>query len=448
MHEVHHFLAFDFGATSGRAIVGCVTDGALTLDEVHRFPNRIVREATGHLRWDIFSLYDEMLSGLKKAQAKYPHIDSIGIDTWGVDVAFVDRRGDVISMPYSYRDPHTEGAPERFFSQVMSAEELYSRTGIQVMNFNTLFQLDTLRRNGAPELEAADKILFMPDALRYMLTGRMFTEYTIASTSHFLDPRRKCLDGELLKAIGISPDMFPPMVMPGTVAGDYQGIPVIAVAGHDTASAVAAVPSEGGNYAYLSSGTWSLLGVVTDDPVLTPEAAAANITNEGGLGGTVRFLKNITGMWIVENLLSEWRAKGVSIQPKDFAKVASGVADPGVRINPDDPGFAAPSSMSAAMEANLAARGLTMPSSEAAVLRMVFESLAQRYGEVLKQICTISGKKVDTLHIIGGGSKNTLLNEFTARATGCTVVAGPSEATAIGNIKVQAMAAGVRISEY
>ena len=448
MKNTYHFLAFDFGATSGRAIVGNVEDGVLTLDEVHRFPNKIVKDETGHLRWDIFSLYEEMLVGLKKAQAKYPHIDSIGIDTWGVDVAFVDKNGAIIGMPYSYRDPHTEGAPERFFREVMSAEALYARTGIQVMNFNTLFQLDTMKRNGAPELGAAEKILFMPDALRYMLTGQMFTEYTIASTSHFLDPRRKCLDEELLKVIGVSPEMFAPMIMPGTRAGEYEGIPVIAVAGHDTASAVAAVPAEGENYAYLSSGTWSLLGVVTDDPVLTPEAAAANITNEGGLGGTVRFLKNITGMWIVENLLAEWRAKGVVIEPKDFPKVASGVEDPGVRINPDDPAFAAPASMSAAIAANLAGRGLAMPSSEAAVLRMVFESLADRYGEVLDQICAISGKKVDVLHIIGGGSRNALLNEFTARATGRRVVAGPSEATAIGNIKVQAKAAGVEILKY
>jgi len=441
------FLAIDLGATSGRAIVGCVKDGVLTLDEVHRFANNLVHIGE-HLHWNIFSLYENVLEGIALARAKYGDITSIGVDTWGVDVAFVAKDGSILGLPYSYRDRQTEGIPQRFFKEVMSAPQLYARTGIQVLNFNTLFQLYALKLNGSSLLEAADKILFIPDALTYLLTGKMVTEYTIASTSHFLDPVKKCLDGELLEKIGVDPSKFAPMVMPGTVVGEYEGIPVVAVAGHDTASAVAAVPATDKNYAYLSSGTWSLLGVVTDSPVLSQAAAEANITNEGGLDGTVRFLKNIAGMWIVENLLSEWKRAGKVISYSQMTSMASSVDDPGIRIDPNDPSFAAPESMQAAIDEYCRKSGQRIPSSESEYLRMVFESLADKYACELDKISRISGKKVETLHIIGGGSKNELLNSFTEKSTGKKVVAGPSEATAIGNILVQAKAAGVVINKY
>lgn len=447
MIDTPKFLAFDFGATSGRAIVGTLVDGKLELTEVHRFPNNIL-SLNGHLHWNIFSLYENMLAGLEKAKEQFGTITSIGIDTWGVDVAFVGKDGSMLGLPHSYRDPHTKGVPDLFFKQIMSREALYARTGIQVMDFNTLFQLFTLKRNGSSQLEAASNILFMPDALAYMLTGNMHTEYTIASTSHFLDPVAKKLDEELISSIGVDPSKFAEMVMPGTKVGEFRGIPVIAVAGHDTASAVAAVPAKDENYAYLSSGTWSLLGVVTQNPVLTTEAAAANITNEGGLNGSVRFLKNITGMWIVENLLSEWRVAGKSYSYTDLAPMALSVGEVPIRINPDDARFSAPSSMQEAIDDYCNATGQRSPESHSEYLRVVFESLAQRYGEMLDQICRISGKKVDTLHIIGGGSKNELLNSFTQKATGRKVVAGPSEATAIGNILVQARAAGINSVNY
>lgn len=447
MKDTPRFLAFDFGATSGRAIVGTVNDGDLELTEVHRFSNNIV-PLNGHLHWNIFSLYENMLAGLEKAREKFGAITSIGIDTWGVDIAFVGKDGSILGMPHSYRDPHTAGASELFFKQIMSREALYARTGIQVMDFNTLFQLFTLKRNGSSQLDAAANILFMPDALAYMLTGNMHTEYTIASTSHFLDPVGKKLDKELISSVGVDPSKFAEMVMPGTKVGEFRGIPVIAVAGHDTASAVAAVPAKDDNYAYLSSGTWSLLGVVTQDPVLTAEAAEANITNEGGLNGSVRFLKNITGMWIVENLLSEWRSAGKAYSYTDLAPMALSVGEAGTRINPDDASFSAPASMQKAIDDFCIATGQKVPGSHAEYLRVVFESLAQRYGEMLDLICRISGKRVDTLHIIGGGSKNELLNSFTEKATGRKVVAGPAEATAIGNILVQARAAGIDSVNY
>ena len=320
------------------------------------------------------------------------------------------------------------------------------------MDFNTLFQLDTLRRAADPALEKAEHILFLPDALTYRLTGRMVTEYTIASTSHFLDPVRKRLDPELLSEAGVPAERFAPLVQPGTVAGllkpeiakacGLAQIPVVSVAGHDTASAVAAVPASTDRFAYLSSGTWSLMGVEAPMPILSSEAAEADITNEGGVFGTTRFLKNITGMWIVENLLKEWAMQGHHYGYDDLPGLCDRSEPFTCFIDPDDPAFAHPASMCAAIDAFCDRTGQERPASHAACIRTVFESLAMRYHEVLQQIVRISGHPVDMLHIIGGGSKNRMLNRFTANATGKTVVAGPAEATAIGNVLLQAFAAG------
>ncbi|MBQ0024867.1 MAG: rhamnulokinase [Bacteroidales bacterium] len=447
-----NFLAFDLGATSGRAIIGTLEQGTLRLDEIHRFPNHIIK-VNGHFHWNIFSLYEEILEGLRKAAAAGVEISSIGIDTWGVDVAFTGSDGAILGLPYSYRDPHTEGVPEEFFEKCISRDELYGRTGIQVMNFNTLFQLYAMNRDGSSQLKAAEKILFIPDALSYLLTGKMVTEYTIASTSHFLDPRSKKLDTQLLASAGVDAGKFSPIVFPGHRTGTLRPeiarecglpeLPVVAVAGHDTASAVAAVPALTEHFAYLSSGTWSLMGIETKEPVLTPEAAKANITNEGGVEGTTRFLKNITGMWIIENLLSEWKKAGKSYSYADLAPLAESGRRFCTFINPDDPSFANPASMQAAIDSYCAATGQQKPDSHGSYVRTVFESLALRYRQVLELIEKTAGFPVEVLHIIGGGSKNALLNQFTADATGCTVAAGPSEATAIGNVMLQAYSAGV-----
>ena len=450
--EQIHFLAFDLGATSGRAMLGSLSGGTLELKEIHRFPNRIL-ERDGHLFWDFDGLFSQIIEGLRKAALTGGEIRSIGIDTWGVDVVFFDEEGRPAGQPYCYRDPHTSGAPQRFFEEHIDRDSLYARTGIQVMDFNTLFQLETLKRNNAPELAAARHVLFLPDALNYMLTGNMATEYTIASTSHFLDPVKKRLDPQLLAFAGVSDGLFAPVSMPGSVCGllkkeiaeqcGLPRIPVISVAGHDTASAVAAVPALNPDFAYLSSGTWSLMGVESPMPILCSEAAEANITNEGGVFGTTRFLKNITGMWIVENLLKEWKETGTVYTYDDLPCLSDRTEPFACFIDPDDPSFAHPASMTSAIDEFCRRTGQEKPSGHAAYVRTVFESLAMRYNEVLQQIVRISGRKVEVLHIIGGGSKNRLLNRFTSNSTGKTVVAGPSEATAIGNIMLQAYAAGI-----
>ena len=446
------FIAFDLGAGSGRAAVGRLADGKLSMEEIHRFPNEIIHEGE-HLYWDIEALFGNIVEGLRKAAEAGIEPDAVGIDTWGVDVAFFGADGKLLGNPYCYRDPQTEGIPEKFFSEVLSREELYARTGIQVMNFNTLFQLYSLSLRDDRMLREAKRILFLPDALTYMLSGAEVTEYTIASTSHFLDPRAKVLDRDLLEKIGVSPDLFAPVVMPGTKVGCIKdeiadkcglrrGIPVIAVAGHDTGSAVAAVPAQDENFAYISSGTWSLMGVETKQPILTPEAAAANITNEGGVEGTTRFLKNITGMWIVENLLREWRDQGFVYSYQQMTAMARSAAPARSHINPDDASFAAPANMQKAIDDYLSAKGLPALVTHSDYLRCVFESLALRYKEVMEMIKSLSPVKIDRLHVIGGGSRNELLNDFTREALGIPVIAGPTEATAAGNLMMQAYGLG------
>lgn len=441
-----HYLAFDLGATSGRTIIGSAgEDGAVTLREIHRFPNRMIKK-DGHLYWDFGSLMQEIKTGLAKAGQTGLDIQSVGIDTWGVDTVFFNHSGQPIAPPYAYRDPQTEQMPQHFFEHVMDSETLYRRTGIQVMAINTLFQFYALHLRHEAAYEQADKILFMPDAFNYMLTGIMATEYTIASTSQLLNPITRRPDEDLLRAVGLTPDRFAPMVEPGTLLGPIRaeiaeecGIPqwpVIAVAGHDTASAVAAVHGQGRHIAYLSSGTWSLLGVETDRPILTKEAQQYNITNEGGVEGTIRFLKNITGMWIVENILNEWKVQGYDYSYEEMTRLAETAVCSAI-INPDDPSFAAPTSMLGAIDAYCDRLHLTRPATHGEYLRCVFNSLAARYAEVLRMLQSFLPYTIEELHIIGGGSKNTFLNRLTEEATHLPVTAGPAEATAIGNIRVQ-----------
>jgi len=374
-------------------------------------------------------------------------IASIGIDTWGVDFVCVGKDGNLLRQPYAYRDPHTVGAPEALFSRI-SRSEVYGKTGIQIMNFNSLFQLDTLRRNHDSALEAADKILFMPDALSYMLTGEMVTEYTIASTAQLVNAQTRRLEPELLKAVGLSEKNFGRFVFPGEKVGvlteevqkitGLGAIPVIAVAGHDTGSAVAAVPALDRNFAYLSSGTWSLMGVETDAPVINAETEALNFTNEGGVEGTIRLLKNICGMWLLERCRLNW---GDTSYPELISE-ADACEPFRSLINPDDDCFANPADMEKAIAEYCRATGQAVPEKRGQVVRCIFESLALRYRQVLENLRSLSPRPIDTLHVIGGGSRNDLLNQFTANAIGIPVVAGPSEATAIGNVMIQAMAAG------
>ena len=314
-----HFVAFDLGATSGRTILGSLRDGELVLKELTRFPNTIL-PLGGHYYWNIFSLYEHLCEGLRAAAREGVEIASVGIDTWGVDFAFVGKDGSLLGLPYAYRDPHTDCAPEEYFSKVLPREEVYGATGIQIMQFNSLYQLYAMQRDRSSQLAAAERLLFMPDALSYLLTGEMVTEYTIASTSQLLNPRTKRIEARLLEKMGLSPELFPPIVMPGHRIGTLRAelaaacglpqLPVIAVAGHDTASAVAAVPAADERFAYLSSGTWSLMGMEVREPFINELTERYNFTNEGGVEGTTRLLKNITGMWILEQCLRKWKDEG------------------------------------------------------------------------------------------------------------------------------------------
>lgn len=447
-----NYIAIDLGATSGRTILGTLSEGKLSLKELTRFPNSII-ELGGHYHWNIFSLYEELKRGLKEVVKQGLSIDSIGIDTWGVDFAFIGSDGAILGMPYAYRDPHTSDAPNEYFNNIMSREEVYKRTGIQVMNFNSLYQLYTLNKNKSSQLHAANKIAFIPDVLSYMLTGEIVTEYTIASTSQINNPYTKELDSDLLQSVGLSAEKFGRMVMPGDKIGTLRKelaeecglpqLPVVAVAGHDTASAVASVPALSKNFAYLSSGTWSLMGIEVDKPVISDVTAKWNITNEGGVEGTIRLLKNITGMWIVEQCLKEWKSQGVEYSYPEMVAMAQNAPAFVAMIDPDDSLFANPQSMVTAIDSYIAKTNQQKPQSPAEYIRVIFESLALKYKYVLGMFLTLSENPIDILHIIGGGSKNAFLNQLTANSIGLPVIAGPSEATAIGNIMIQAKSAGV-----
>lgn len=449
--EIYNFLAFDLGATSGRSVVGTLRDGKIEIRELTRFPNRML-ELHGKYYWNLLGLYEHLKDGLMACAKQGVAINSIGVDTWGVDVVPIGADGSILGMPRAYRDPYTDDAPESYF-EIISREEVYRKTGIQVMNFNTLYQIYAAVREGYTPIVKAEKLLFMPDALSYMLTGKAICEYTIASTSQILNPRTKSWDGALLEATGVRGDILPTPILPGSIIGELNEalaeecrigrVPVVAVAGHDTASAVAAVPAEGERFAYLSSGTWSLMGIETREPIITEESFRHNFTNEGGVDGTTRFLKNICGMWILEQCRKEWEREGKEYSYPEIVEMASS-AEPFVAfINPDDASFANPHSMLQAIEKFCIRTGQVPPQSDGQVVRTIFESLALRYREVLEVLESMSPFAIDVLHIIGGGSKNRLLNQYTANAIGKRVVAGPSEATAIGNVMMQAVGAGV-----
>lgn len=441
------YFAVDLGATSGRTILGYFTPDGLEMEEVNRFPNHLI-ETGGHFYWDIYELYRHIIEGLRAASRKEGvRITSIGIDTWGVDFVCVGKDGTFLRQPYAYRDPHTTGAPETFFKRVPRSS-VYQWTGIQVMNFNSLFQLDTMRRNHDSALEAADKLLFIPDALTYMLTGETVTEYTIASTAQLVNATTRKLEDSLLQEVGLTRSHFGRFVYPGERAGvlteevqrltGLGPVPVIAVAGHDTASAVAAVPAMNRNFAYLSSGTWSLMGVETDVPVINRETEELNFTNEGGVEGTIRLLKNICGMWLLERCRLGWEEASY---PELIAE-ANACEPFRSLINPDDAVFANPADMEQAIRDYCRASHQPVPETRGQVVRCIFESLALRYRQVLDNLRSLSPRPVEALHVIGGGSRNDLLNQWTANAVALPVIAGPSEATGIGNVMMQALAAG------
>ena len=445
------FLAIDLGATSGRAIIGTIKNDCLHLEEINRFPNPII-EVNNRLHWDLFYLYNEILNSLKKVKTLGVDIQSIGIDTWGVDFVCFDKKGEPLKMPYSYRDTHTLNAPEKFFKKIPK-ETVYKKTGIQIMNFNSLFQFATQNEENSEIFSLADKILFMPDALSYLLTGKMVTEYTIASTSQALDPFNRKFDASLLEAVGLTEKNFAPIVLSGSEIGKLndsvkrnsgleKDIPVIAVAGHDTASAVLATPAKDSHFAYLSSGTWSLMGIESEQPVVNDETFALNFTNEGGADGSIRLLKNICGMWLIERCRREWETER-EITYGEIVYDAENATPFRSFINPDSPCFASPESMTKAIQEYCRKTNQPVPETIGEFARCIYESLAFRYRQVLENLQNLATFPIEVLHIIGGGAQNKLLNAYTANAIGKRVVAGPSEATAMGNILLQAKAAGI-----
>ena len=412
--ESRCFLAVDLGATSGRTMAATYDDGRISMRELTRFRNDII-PCGGHLFWDIASLYGNILHALRKAADEGIRPVSMGIDTWGCDFAFFGKDGQLLGLPYCYRDSHTDGACERFFSR-MSREELYARTGIQFMDFNSLFQLDTLIAKGCSALEDAEKILFIPDALTYMLTGSQICEYTVASTSQMLNVRTKDFDPEILATLGLGREKFGKTVFPGTVAGrltdqvvretGMHTLDVVAVAGHDTASAVAAVPACGRGYAYLSCGTWSLLGIETDNAVINGGSFRENFTNEGGVEGTVRFLKNICGLWIFEQCRKEF-----TDAPEDVGSLAALCCTTGFDslIDPDAPCFSHPVSMTGTITEYCRRTGQMPPQTPAEYCRCIFRSLALRYRQVTDILDRLTGERTEVLHVIGGGTRNRFL---------------------------------------
>ena len=448
MENKTYFFAVDLGATSGRTIIGNVNEGKINLEEVTRFRNNLIEQG-GHFYWDIHALYFEIIRGLREVAQRGLDITSIGIDTWGVDFVFIGSDGAVLRNPRAYRDPITVEAMDDYLKNVFSREKVYNVTGIQFMNFNSIFQLYAMRREGNSAFKNAQKILFIPDALSWMLTGKAVCEYTIASTSQLLDPRTKQLDERLLATLGLTRSKFGKMVNPGTVIGTLTeevqrltglgAVPVIAVAGHDTGSAVAAVPAKNEQFAYLSSGTWSLMGIETKNAVINDRSYELNFTNEGGIEGTTRFLKNICGMWLYERCRQEWKA----LSHQELQASAMTVEPFRSLINPDDPMFANPLSMVKAIQAYCRQTSQPVPETPAEICRCIFDSLALRYRQVFTWLQEFAPFSLETLHIIGGGSQNKYLNQFTANSTGATVLAGPQECTAIGNIMLQAKAAGL-----
>lgn len=443
-----NFLAFDLGASSGRAMLGTILEHKLHLTEIHRFENRMV-EIDNHFYWNIFSIFDELKTGLKKCIRDFGvQPDSIAIDTWGVDFAFVDKDGMIASLPFAYRDRRTDDAMDEFF-KIIPKEELYLMTGIQLMQFNSLFQLYINHQTKASQYEVGKDLLFMPDALSYLFCGVKKNEFSIASTSQLLKPGKLAYEERLFEAMGVNMSMMQEIILPGTTLDNIRPevqketgskpIPVIAVASHDTASAIASVPATGKNWAYISSGTWSLMGIESERPLISKEILDLNFTNEGGVEGTTRFLKNIMGMWLLQECRRVWSHEvtyswiemvNLSLQAEQFKCL----------IDPDDSSFLNPPDMPKAITNYCLKTGQTPPASHGEFVRCIFESLAMKYRLTLDSIRSIISYPIEKVHIIGGGANNELLCQYSANAMGIPVVAGPTEATAIGNILIQAKA--------
>lgn len=440
-------LAFDFGASSGRAVMGTFDGEKITLDEIHRFDNDPVM-INGCFHWDCLRLLHEIKQGIIKAGEGY---ESIGIDTWGVDYGLFAADGRMIGNPYCYRDVRTAGMSEKS-KEIMPAEELYKLSGNQILDINTIFQLMALKKEQPYLLDITDKILFIPDMFNYFLTGEKYAERTFASTTQLYEPNKREWNTELMKRFGIPESIFAPLVDSGTVIGqltdevceelNVKPKKVIAVASHDTASAVAAVPAQDKDFVYISCGTWSLFGTELDEPVITEKSMKYNITNEAGHNRTIRFLKNIIGLWMIQETRRRYKKEGKNYSYGDMEQLARGAKAFGSFIDPDSPEFGVPGNIPERIREFCRKTGQYVPETDGEIIRCIYESLAMKYKYTFAQLEECTGKSFPVIHMVGGGTKDPFLCQMTADASGVPVIAGPVEGTAAGNIIVQLMALG------
>ncbi|MEC0256184.1 rhamnulokinase [Paenibacillus lautus] len=443
-------LAFDLGASSGRAMLGQLNSRTIDVTEIHRFPNDPVRIGD-RFQWDILRIYHEMKQGLLRLKGQHTLPSSIGIDTWAVDFGLLDRSGELLMNPYHYRDTRTDGMMEQVFRDV-SPVEIFDRTGIQFLSFNTVYQLASLQRQKPYLLQEAERFLMIPDLLRYFFTGEMANEFTNATTTQLYNPLSASWDDHLLKSLNIPHKLFQPVVSPGTQAGSLRSsvmeelgippIPLYTVAEHDTASAVVAVPALERSFAYLSCGTWSLMGTEVDQPVIHEKARELNFTNEGGAYGTYRLLKNIMGLWILQECQRTWGREGLSYSYPELVNMADAAPAFACFIDPDDPVFLPAGDMPKRVMEYAARTNQSVPQGVGALVRCIMESLAMQYRYVLELTEELSGRKFQGLHMVGGGIHNETLCQWTANAIGKPVWAGPAEGSAIGNMVVQWIAQG------
>ena len=442
-------LSFDFGASSGRAMLAEYSDGKINMQEIHRFSNDTVI-VNGTMYWDILRLFFEIKTGITKA-VNSGGFDAIGIDTWGVDFGLIDKRGKLIGNPVHYRDTRTEGMLEETFKTV-SQDEIYSRTGIQCMRINTLYQLMYLKDHEPEQLENAEKLLMIPDLFAYMLTGEIKEEATIASTSNLFDPYKKDWDRELIKKLGLPEHIFADIIKPGEVYGmlsdeiceelGCEKVPVVAACGHDTASAVVATPSTTDDFVYISCGTWSLFGIESKDPILTAQAAELNFTNEGGYDGTIRFLKNIMGLWLIQESRRQWKREGDDVGFDQLEKEALGAEPFKCFIDVDDPAFETAGNLPKRVVEFCKRTGQYVPQNRGEIMRCIYQSLAMKYKHTFNKLAEMSNKEYHRINILGGGIKDKLLCQMASDACNVQVLAGPSEATVMGNVAVVLAALG------
>jgi rhamnulokinase len=446
-----NLLAFDLGAESGRALVGRFDGRTLTLEEKHRFANPNGR-ISGHLHWNILAQWEELKAGLRKACGGGGGIDAIGIDTWGVDFGFLDRNGELLGQPFMYRDSQTDGMMARAFERVPRAK-IFESTGIQFMEINSLYQVMALAERKSPILDCAQTMLFIPDLFNYFFTAERVAEFSIATTSQMYDPRKREWAAPMLKELGVPTHFLPKIVPSGTRLGEVRadvakecgapaGIPLIAPGGHDTASAVAAVPATGTDWCYISSGTWSLMGVETPQPIINEKSLKHNYTNEGGVAGDIRFLKNIMGLWLVQECRRQWVKEGREYSYAELTRLAGEAAPFKALIDPDHKPFLSPGEMPRKIAEFCAKTSQPAPQSPGEFVRTCLESLALTYRKTIEGLEDVLGRRIGLIHIVGGGTQNELLNQMTADACDRPVVAGPVEATAIGNMLVTAIALG------